>query len=141
MPIGDLAQTRVLRLMLETEVAAGTELSIPPYNDITGFRYINVVVRYTHEDPSQPPMDLGVEFGFDEKGLLTTRNYANLEENIPSPQSLTQFQVAGPESDGTPNKVVSYVVRVPVMGPFVEVFIKNNASVNRKVTVWGYLLA
>ena len=143
MPIGDLAQTRILRLMMETEVPPNTELSVPPYNDITGFRYINLFVRYIHEDPAEPPLDLSVEFAFDEKGLMTTRRHAIVENRTLSsePQTLSPVTVVGPESDGTPNQVVTYVLRVPIMGPFIEVFTNNRASVKRKVTVWGYLIA
>ena len=138
---GDLVASRVLRLQMEADIPANTELSIPPYNDVNGFRFINLVVKYIHEDPNEPPVDLGVEFAFDEKGLMSTRRYVNLEENLPAPQTVRHIQIEGPASAGTPNAVVTYVARIPIMGPFIEVFPKNRASVNRKVTVWGYLIA
>jgi hypothetical protein len=35
----------------------------------------------------------------------------------------------------------SYAVRLPVMGPFVEVFVYNRAPFPRKVSVWAYLVS
>jgi hypothetical protein len=39
------------------------------------------------------------------------------------------------------SSVQPYVARFPVMGPFIEVFVYNQAPIQRKVSVWGYLVS
>ncbi len=65
----------------------------------------------------------------------------------PAPRYLNVFvrfsQVAAGEPPvdlgwhGTSHNVSSHVARFPVMGPFVEVFVYNQAPVKREVSVWG----
>jgi hypothetical protein len=93
-------------------------------------------------DHDEPPVDLGVAFAFDASGTMSTRRYLNLEANVPGPQNVNFIEVSGAGTwPGSPHNTSSYVVRLPVMGPFVEVFVYNRAPFPRKVSVWGYLVA
>ncbi len=135
--------SRVLRLMNEADVPAGSEISVPPYNEVDGFRYANIFVRYAQEDPPQPPIDLAVAFAFDDRGLHSARFGVNLEEASPAPRELVPLQVSGAAAANAaaPGTAVTYVARIPVMGPYMEVFTANRAAVNRKVTVWAYMVS
>jgi hypothetical protein len=136
------ACTRILKFMTKRTVPANTGISIPPYDKIDGFRHVNIFVEYTQEKHDEPSVDLGVLFAMDAKGTLRARRYVNLEENVPAPQSTNMVSVSGDGSwHGNPHNISSYVARFPVMGPYVEVVVYNTAPVERKVTVWGYLVS
>lgn len=73
---------------------------------------------------------------------MGTRRYVNLEANAPTQQTVNPVEVSGAGTwHGGPHNTSSYVVRLPMMGPFVEVFVYNRAPFPRMVSVWGYLVA
>ena len=128
--------------LTDHKVPANTGISVPPYTKIDGFRFLNVFVRFTQETASEPPVDLGVIFAFDKKGTMGARRYVNLEENVTSPQATNFISVSGSGAwHGSPHNISSYTARFPVMGPFVEVFVYNQAPTVRKVSVWSYLVS
>ncbi len=134
--------TRIVKFMTDQEIAPGMGISIPPYSEVIGYSYLNIFVRFNQEKSDEPPVDLGVTFAFDENGKLAARRYVNLEENVTSPQSTNFIEVSGRASwHGSPHNVSTYIARIPVMGPYVEVFAYNRAPVKRRVTVWGYLVS
>jgi hypothetical protein len=136
------ACTKVIKFMTDREVLSSVGISLPPYTNIDGYRYINIFVRFTQASADEPPVDLGVIFAFDANGTMGARRYVNLEQNLSGPQSTNFIEVSGRGSwHGSPHNISSYVARFPVMGPFVEVFIYNRAALKRKVTVWGYLVS
>ncbi len=137
-----LACTKVVKFMTDHEIPANIGISIPPYTEIDGYRYINIFIRFTQKEAVEPPVDLGVIFAFDAKGTMGARRYVNLEANLSSPQSTYFIEVSGRGTwHGSPHNISSYVARFPVTGPFVEVFVYNRATVSRKVSVWGYLVS
>jgi hypothetical protein len=128
--------------MTDEDVPANVGISKPPYKTIDGYRYINIFVRFTQKEGDEPPVDLGVIFAFSTGGEMGARRYANLEENLPGPQSTNFIEVSGSGSwHGSQWKISSYVARFPVMGPYVQVFVYNRAAVRRKVSVWAYLVS
>lgn len=136
------ACTKVVKFMTDHEVPANMGISIPPYTEIDGYRYINIFVRFSQKEAVEQPVDLGVIFAFDAMGTMGARRYVNLEANLSGPQSTYFIEVSGRGTwHGSPHNISSYAARFPVMGPFVEVFIYNRAAVSRKVSVWGYLVS
>ncbi len=136
------ACTKVLKFMTDEDVPANVGISKPPYKNIDGYRYINIFVRFTQKEGDEPPVDLGVIFAFSAGGEMGARRYANLEENLPGPQSTNFIEVSGSGSwHGSQWKISSYMARFPVMGPYVQVFVYNRAAVKRKVSVWAYLVS
>lgn len=136
------ACTQVIQFMTDRELPPSVGISVPPYTEIDGFRYINLFVRFNQEAADEEPVDLGVIFAFDTKGTMGARRYVNLEENLSGPQSTNFISVSGQGSwHGSPHNISTYLARFPVMGPFVEVFVYNRAPVKRKVSVWGYLVS
>lgn len=136
------ACTKVVKFITDHSVAANIGISVPPYTKIAGYRHINIFVRFSQEGAAEPPVDLGVIFAFDTKGTMGARRYVNLEENLSGPQSTNFIEVSGNGTwHGSPHNISSYVARLPIMGPYVEVFVYNRAPVARKVSVWGYLVS
>jgi hypothetical protein len=136
------ACTGVVRFMTEHDLPPSIGISLPPYQKVDGYRYINIFVTFSQETANEQPVDLGVIFAFDNNGKYGARRFVNMEENPASPQSTCFIDVSGSGSwHGSPHNISSYMARFPVMGPFVQVFIYNQAAIKRKVTVWGYLVS
>lgn len=136
------ACTKVIRFMTDQEVPPSVGISLPPYTGIDGYRHLNLFVRFDQKKADEPPVDLGVVFALDARGNMGARRYVNLEENLAGPQSTNFVEISGQGSwHGSPHDISTYVARFPVMGPFVEVFVYNRASIKRKVSVWGYLVS
>jgi len=134
--------TKVVKLITDRDVPANTGISLPPYTEVDGYRHINLFVRFSQQRADEPPVDLGVIFAFDANGTMGARRYVNLEANVPAPQALSFIEVSGAGTwHGSPHNISTYAVRLPVMGPFVEVFVYNRAALVRKVSVWAYLVA
>lgn len=136
------ACTKVVKLVENHAVPANVGISLPPYTNIDGYRFINIFVRFDQETADEQPVNLGVIFAFDARGGMGARRYVNLESNVPGPQNTNFIEVQGNGSwHGSPHNVSSYLARFPVMGPFVEVFVYNRHSKARKVSVWAYLVS
>lgn len=134
--------TKVVQFITDHEVPANVGISMPPYTAVDGYRHLNLFVCFSQEKPNEPPVDLGVTFAFDANGAMSTRRYVNLEPNLPAPQKVNFIEVSGAGTwHGSPHNISSYAARLPVMGPFVEVFVYNRAPFARRVSVWGYLVA
>ena len=136
------ACTSVIKFYTDRDIPANTGISQPPYNSVDGYRYINIFVKFSQETSNELPVDLGVVFAFDANGTMGARCYANLEANVPGSQPVNFINVSGAGTwHGSPHNISSYVVRLPVMGPFIEVFPFNRATVARKISIWGYLVS
>jgi len=134
--------TKVVRFMTDHKLPANIGISLPPYTEVDGYRYVNIFVRFTQNEADEASVDLGVIFAFDGSGEMGARCYVNLEENLPRPQSTNFISISGEGSwHGSQWNISSYCARFPVMGPYLQVFLYNKAAVDRKVTVWGYLVA
>jgi hypothetical protein len=136
------ACTNIIKFYTDKDIPANTGISQPPYNSVDGYRYINIFVKFTQEKGDEPPVDLGVIFALDANGTMGARHYVNLEANLAASQPVNMINVSGAGTwHGSPHNISSYVVRLPVMGPFVEVFPFNRAAVTRKISIWGYLVS
>jgi hypothetical protein len=134
--------TRIVKFMTDKEVPANIGISLPPYTKVDGYRYINIFVRFDQQEADEEPVDLGFIFAFDEGGSMGARCYANLEANLPPRQSTNFIEISGKGTwHGSQWKTSSYVARMPVMGPFIQVFVYNRAPVKRMVSVWAYLVS
>jgi hypothetical protein len=136
------ACTNVIRFLTDFEVPPSIGISTETYSEVDGYRHINIFVQFSQEQPDEAPVDLSVAFAFDAAGGMGAGRYANLEANLPSPQSTNFIEISGTGTwHGSPQNISRYVGRLPVMGPFVQVFVYNRAPVNRLVSVWSYLVS
>lgn len=130
---------KVIQFMTDQEVPANMGISLGAYREVTGYEHLNVFVRFDQASASEPPVDLGVIFAFDAAGRMGSRRYVNLESNVASPQATNFISVSGANAwHGSQWGISSYNARLPVMGPFVQVFVYNTAPTPRRVSVWGY---
>ena len=107
------ACTHVLKIYTDHDLPPSVGISTGTYQSNDGYRYVNIFVQFTQENASEAPVDLGVVFAFDASGTLGARRYANLEANLPSPQSTHFIEVSGSGSwHGVP-KISSYMARFP----------------------------
>ena|SRR5258706_11987520 len=136
------ACTKIVRFMTDEKVPPNVGINIPPYLSIDGYRHMNIFVQFSQKTSNEAPVDLGIVFAFDSDGKLGARRYVNLEENLSGPQSTNFIQVSGADSwHGSQWGISSYMARFPVMGPFAEVFVYNQAPIKRIVSVWAYLVS
>ncbi|HUV33970.1 MAG TPA: hypothetical protein VMW22_03510 [Candidatus Desulfaltia sp.] len=134
--------TKIIKFMTDRSVPANTGISLPPYNKVDKYRYINVFVEFEQNSFDEPPVDLGLMFALDQNGIMGSRRYVNFEENISHPQSVNFISVSGEGTwHGSPHNKSSYLTRFPIMGPFVQVLVYNKAQMDRNVSVWAYLVS
>lgn len=128
--------------MTDEDVPDNVGISKPPYKNSDGYRHIHIFVRFTQKEGDELPVVLGVIFAFSTGGEMGARRHANLEENLPGPQTTNFIEVSGSASwHGSQWKISSYMARFPVMGPYGQVFVYNRAAVKIKVSVWAYLVS
>jgi hypothetical protein len=128
--------------MTDKQVDPNIGISLPPYTKVDGYKHINIFVRFSQETADEPPIDLGVVFAFDKNGTMGARRYVNLEHNLQAPQATNFIEVTGSGTwHGQQWKISTYLARLPIMGPYLQVFVYNRAAVARKVSVWAYLVA
>jgi hypothetical protein len=133
--------TRVLEIMASHEIPASKGITSGGYISIDGYRFINIFVQFSQKEEDELPVDLGVMFAFNEAGSFGARFYVNLEENRPGLQSTNVIEISGSGSwHGEEWKTSTYIARLPVMGPFIQVFLYNRAAFPRLVSVQAYLV-
>ncbi len=135
-----MACTKTVKFYTDKSIPANVGISSGVYTNVDGYRFINIFVEYSQLTATEKPVTLGTIFGFDTSGKLGARAYVNLEDNVPSPQKVNFISVDGQGTwHGSPHNKSSYCVRIPVMGPFIQVFVYNTDSNPRTASVWGYL--
>jgi len=134
--------TKVIKFATDQELPASIGMNWGAYQKTDGYRWLNVFVRFSQETAGEQAVDLGVVFAFDAAGTMGVRRYVNLEENLAGPQNTNFIEVSGASSwHGDQWKISTYVARLPVMGPYAQVFLYNREAVKRTVSAWGYLVA
>ncbi len=133
--------TKTLQFMTDHVVPANSCISLPPYTEVDGYDHVSITVQFNRDEAEAAPVDLGVSFAFDAAGTMASRCYVSLEANQAAPQKVNLIEVSGGGAFcGSPHRRSSYTVYLPVLAPFVQVFVCNRASVPRRVNVWAYLL-
>lgn len=135
------ACTSLVEFMADEDLAGSGELH-SGYKSINRFRYINIMVRFRQKESDQTGVGLAIVFAFDAKGHMASGHYVNLEENCSAPQSPNLIHISGGNAWlNIEERYYSYLVRLPVMGPFVEVIAHNGGKIGKSVTVQGYLVS
>ena len=133
--------TRIIKFMTNRSIPANTGISLPPYQNCDGFSFINITLRFSQSQAIEAPVDLGVMFAYDANGDMASRRYTNLENNVAAPQITNFIGVSGSDSwHGNPHNISTYTVRIPIMGPYIQVFPFNMHTTKRSVSIWGYLV-
>jgi|SRR3977135_3782579 len=136
------ACTKIVKFTTDHEIAPSSSIGLMPRIEIKGYRHINIFVQFNQLALDEAPVDLSLIFGFDTKGTMAARRYLILGSNASGSQDASFIEVSGSGSwQGAPHNISSYLVRLPVMGPFVEAVLHNRAPIERTVSVWAYLVS
>jgi len=133
-------QTKTITLYDNATIPANTGISTGIYTKVDGYRYVNVVVEFEQTSANEAPVSLGVTFAHDQNGKLSSRRYFTFEENFSGaadPQMITETGKAS--WHGSPHNKSSYIARLPIMGPYAQVFPFNQHSEARTLSVVLYL--
>jgi len=110
------------------------------YTEVDGYRYINIFVEFEQEEASEEPVSLGVMFAFSTGGQVGSRRYFTFEENFEGEADPQMITLSGKNSwHGAQWKKSSYTARLPIMGPYVQVFPFNHEKKDRKISITAYI--
>jgi hypothetical protein len=76
--------SKVAKFMAVRDVPPNSRLSVPPYQEVDGYRHANVFLRFSHEGADEEPVDLGVIFAFDADGTMGARRACELGDQCSS---------------------------------------------------------
>lgn len=134
------ALTKVITFYDNATIPGGIGISSGTYTRVDGFAYINIFVEFEQNGPDEDPVSLGVVFAFDSAGLGGSRRYFNFEQNFSGAAHPQMITLSGENSwHGSPHNKSSYTARLPVMGPYVQVFPFNQWAKDRKFSIRAYL--
>jgi hypothetical protein len=108
-----------------------------PFFLIDGYRYINIMVKYSGKAGDTSGVEISVAFSLTPNNEMSSDRYITLEENVADPKETSLLVVSGKNTakgDGTG----SYIVRIPVMGKYIAVVAFNHSASEKNVSVWGY---
>ncbi|GAH13348.1 unnamed protein product [marine sediment metagenome] len=79
-------------------------------------------------------------FAFSPGGKCDSHRYFNFEENFTGTADPQMITLTGKASwHGEQHKKSSYTARLPIMGPYVQVFPYNHENKDRKLNIIAYL--
>jgi len=121
-------------------IPANTGISTGVYTNVDGYRYVNVVVEFEQNAAGEAPVSLGVVFAHDSNGKWGARRYFNFEQNFTAPVHPQMITLSGEKSwHGHPHNKSTYIARLPVMAPYMQVFPFNHHDSERQIDVVLYL--
>ena len=135
-----LAQTKTITIYEDHTIPANIGISTGTYTEVNGYRYVNVLVEFQQDTAGEEPVSLGVTFAHNTGGKWSSRRYFNFEENFSAPADPQMITLSGKASwHGSPHNKSSYIARLPIMGPYMQVFPFNHHDQERKINVVLYL--
>ncbi len=141
-PCQCLADTKVITFYENHTIPAGIGISSGSYTKVDGYRFVNITVEFEQASPSEKPVSLGVMFAYGTGGELGSRRYFNFEQNFAGDANPQMVTLSGANSwHGSPHNKSSYTARLPIMGPYIQVFPFNHEAKARKITIKAYLVS
>ena len=134
------AKTKTVTIYDGYSIPANTGISTGVYTEVDGYHYVNIAVEFEQKTSNEEPVSLGVIFAHDQNGKFGSRRYFTFDQNFSGTSDPQMITVTGKASwHGNPHNKSSYIVRLPVMGPFLQVFPFNHHNEARKINVVLYL--
>jgi len=135
-----MLSTKTVTIYSDRSIPANTGISTGVYTSVDGYRYANITVEFEQNTANEEPVSLGVVFAHSQNGQLGSRRYFNFEQNFSAAADPQMITLSGKNSwHGAQQKKSSYTARLPIMGPFIQVFPFNHHSEARTVSVLVYL--
>jgi len=139
-PCNCLADTKIVTFYENENIPAGMGISSGIYTKVEGYRYINITVEFDQITAAEKPVSLSVMFGFSSTAELGSGRYFNFDQNYTDSADPIIIAASGKNCwMGSPHNISRYTLRIPIMGPYIQVFPYNLESRARKVTVKAYL--
>jgi len=133
-------KTKTVVIYQNHSIPANSGISTGMYTNVDHFRYVNVVVEFQQDSVGENPVSLGVIFAHDSIGKWGSRRYFTFDENFTAPADPQMITLTGKNSwHGSQHKISAYIARLPIMGPYMQVFPFNHHSAARNITVALYL--
>jgi hypothetical protein len=133
-------QSKVITIYDNATIDANTGISTGQYTCCCRYRFVNVFVEFEQHAAQEQPVSLGVTFGFNKTGEMGSRRYFNFEQNFGAPAHPQMITLSGENCwHGTPHNRSSYIARLPVMGPYIQVFPFNHHDQQRQFSIKLYL--
>lgn len=133
-------KTKVIPIYENSTIPANTGISTGVYTKVDGYQFVNVFVEFQQDSAFENPLSLGVAFALDSIGKLSVGTYFNFEQNFEPPADPQIMILSGANSwHGSPYNISSYIGRLPVMGPYMQVFPFNHHSQSRQFSIVLYL--
>ena len=133
-------KTKVIPIYENSTIPANTGISTGVYTKVDGYQFVNVFVEFQQDSAFENPLSLGVAFALDSIGKLSAETYFNFEQNFEPPADPQIIILSGENSwRGYPENKSSYIARLPVMGPYLQVFPYNHHYQSRRLSVVLYL--
>lgn len=134
------AKTKTIAIYDNDTIPANVGISTGLYTKVDGYRYVNIVVEFEQKSAGERPVSLGVIFAHSVNGKLGARRYFTFDENFTAPADPQMITLSGNNSwHGHPHDKSSYIARIPIMGPYLQVFPFNHHDQPRKFSVVLYL--
>lgn len=134
------AKTKTITIYNDQSIPANTGISTGINTEVDGYRYVNITVEFEQKNPAEEPVDLGVIFAHSENGKWGSRRYFAFDQNFSGMADPQMITVTGKASwHGHPHDKSSYIARLPIMGPFLQVFPFNHHNEARKISIVLYL--
>lgn len=138
---GGGVKTKTITIYEDHSISANLGISTGVYTEVDGYRYVNIAVEFEQKTAAEEPVSLGVVFAHSQNGKWGSRRYFTFDENFSGsaadPQMITVTGVAS--WHGHPHNKSTYITRLPIMGPFLQVFPFNHHNEARKFSIVLYL--
>jgi hypothetical protein len=139
-PCHCLAETKIITFYENDTIPSGVGISRGNYISVEGYRYINITVEFEQVSATEKPVSLGVMFAYGSNGEVASRRYFNFEDNFTGDADPLMITLTGKNSwHGSPHNKSTYTARLPIMGPYLQVFPFNHETRARRITIKAYL--
>jgi hypothetical protein len=136
----DAPKTKTIIIYDNKIIPQNCGISTGTYTKIDGYRYVNIAVEFEQKEGTEEPISLGVVFAYSSNGKFGARRYFTFDDNFTLPPDPQMITISGKSSwHGHPYDKSSYIARLPVMGPFIQVFPFNHHDEERKLSISLYL--
>jgi hypothetical protein len=133
--------SKIIDIYSNSTIPANGGISTGRYTSVDGYNYVNVVIEFEQKTGNEEPVSLGVKFAHNKDGKLGARRFAILNDNVSGKVNPRMHRVTGRYSwHGSQQKISSYIARLPIMGPYIQVFPLNHHNESRQFSLSLYLV-
>lgn len=133
-------ETKTISIYDHHTIPANTGISTGVYTSVDGYRYLNVLIEFEQKTGDEKPVSIGVIFAHKKDGALGSRRYFTFDENYSGLADPKMITVTGKGSWHGSQQKSSYIARLPIMGPYAQVFPFNHHDEARKISISFYLV-